>query len=225
MYRSVMTSNNTQVFFPEFKAERIYMQKFHKEEGLPEYLRRWQDTVDAMLVDVDTDNPIFIMIDQGIVKAGHPHRRPGRHIDGYWIEGISAHRSDGGGSHQTRVPDHHTHRQTHIFREPSPGGHENRPRHAIGSGDSELFLNHPEAIILASDVSGCIGYTGSWTGEIGDGGNLEHLDLSHMEKHVLQPNHSYIGNVGFIHESVPINFDCQRTLVRLNVKNWEPKFH
>jgi hypothetical protein len=84
--------------------------------------------------------------------------------------------------------------------------------------------NHPEAIILASDVSGCIGYTGSWTGEIGDGGDLEHIDLSHMEKHVLQPNHSYIGNVGFIHESVPIDFDCQRTLVRLNVKNWEPKF-
>ena len=68
------------VSFPSFEAERVYMQKFFKKTGLPAHLKRWQKTVDAMLKFVDTDNPIFIMIDQKKVKPEEAHRRPGAHI-------------------------------------------------------------------------------------------------------------------------------------------------
>lgn len=57
------------VSFPAFTGERVHIQKFHMQEGLPPHLARWQDTVDSMLQGADTDNPIFIMIDQGHVRA------------------------------------------------------------------------------------------------------------------------------------------------------------
>jgi len=70
--------------FPKFNYERAYMVKFFKQNGLPKELFYWQDTVDAMLNGIETKYPIYIMIDQGCVKAGSQLRRPGLHIDGYW---------------------------------------------------------------------------------------------------------------------------------------------
>lgn len=67
------------------------MLPFLQSEGLPKNLARWQPTVDAMLVGIETNKPIYLMIDQGEVKAGQTHRRGGVHIDGNWIEKIGAH--------------------------------------------------------------------------------------------------------------------------------------
>ena len=67
MFNSTCIQNNTGVTFPEFTGERVYMQKFFKRTGLPSNLSRWQVTVDKMLQGVETDNAIYIMIDQGIV--------------------------------------------------------------------------------------------------------------------------------------------------------------
>lgn len=213
---------NANVTFPDFTGERVYMHKFHMGQRLPEHLQRWKDTVGAMLTGVDTDNPIFLMIDQGVVKVNNTHRRPGPHVDGYWIEGISAHGNSSGWSHDR--PSESAHKFTpgrHTTVVEEPGSHQYR-RHSF-SGNTEYQLIHPEAVILASDIQACRGYVGEWSGVIGDGGDLSHLDLSHLQTIDLQPHTSYIGNVGFIHESLPIPFDCNRTLVRLNVKNWEPK--
>jgi len=77
--------------FPQFTGERVYMRRFTKQEGLPEDLKRWQPTIDAMLDGVETNWPIYMMVDQAFVPAGQPHRRPGKHIDGYWDESIQAH--------------------------------------------------------------------------------------------------------------------------------------
>src|SRR5512144_898315 len=79
------------VRFPEFIGERVYMREFNPRNGLPKDLARWQGTVDAMLDGVDAPGSVFIMIDQGEVKAGQFHRRPGVHVDGYWIPAIHAH--------------------------------------------------------------------------------------------------------------------------------------
>jgi hypothetical protein len=75
------------VAFPAFTGERAYMVPFTKSAGLPDSLARWQPTVDAMLDGVDTAGPIYIMIDQTLVRAGMPQRRPGVHIDGCWTDG------------------------------------------------------------------------------------------------------------------------------------------
>lgn len=75
------------VTFPAFLVERIYMREFRRDSGLPADLQRWQQTVDAMLDGIDTDGPIYLMVDQNIVGAGQAHRRPGLHVDGYWSAG------------------------------------------------------------------------------------------------------------------------------------------
>lgn len=81
-----------QVPFPSFTGERVYMQHFTKTGGLPSNLARWQDTVDAMLGDIECAGPIYLMIDQAFVAAGVPNRRPGLHVDGRWCATAGAHR-------------------------------------------------------------------------------------------------------------------------------------
>lgn len=191
------TTMTGDVSFPSFEAERVYMQKFFKKTGLPAYLKRWQKTVDAMLRFVNTDNPIYIMIDQKKVKPQEAHRRPGAHIDGYWCEEVRAHRGSGG----------------HIM---------TASKWDNGSGwSTSNALSSPEAIILASNYSSCVGYVGEWEGQVGEGGDLSHLNLDNMKKIELQSNKVYVGNVGFIHESIPVKEEVERTLVRLSVKDWE----
>jgi len=198
------------VTFPENTGERVYMLPFTRREGLPAHLSRWQLTIDAMLQGVETDGPIYLMIDQGIVKAGSPHRRGGAHIDGNWNPGVSAHGS--GGGHGPR-PGHG----------PSPGlpGHKPGGLHGSlgGSWDSHNFA--PEALILASDVTASCGYLGEIDGNPKEGGDCSHLDLSTAHRVPLLAGRSYAGNVTMVHESLPLLRDCQRTLVRLNVPGFE----
>lgn len=207
MYVSEVQPLNS-VTFPEFTGERVYMEKFYKQDGLPSHLSRWQNTVDQMLDTVDTDQPIFIMIDQGIVKPNTSHRRPGPHIDGYWIEELQAH---GGSSGGHRMPT--SHHSVNHHRQPNVGGWQTG-----GSNWKTMGFIDPESIILASDVVGCKAYVGQWEGEIGEGGDLSHLNLEDLLNFSMESNVAYKGNVTFIHESVPLPVETQRTLVRLNLK-------
>lgn len=155
------------VSFPQHTMERVYMKEFRKEKGLPNELKRWQGTIDQMLLEVDSDGPIYLMIDQGLVKANTTHRRSGVRIDGYWIPEL----------------------QTHG---PRPGAH--------------IFAKNK----------------GYWDGEIKEGGDCSHLNLSHLERVALQANKVYAGNVTMLHESTPVMEDVLRTLVRLSVPGWSP---
>lgn len=212
MFKSEVTKLN-KVVFPEFNNERIYMQKFYKNEGLPKHLRHWQPTIDCMLETIETDDPIYLMVDQKIVTPNTTHRRAGPHIDGYWIEGLQAH-----GSNTTN---------THSFRGHSfgGGGHVFKG-HSYQQPDKSTHLSHlspnfdvPESILLASDVAGCIGYVGEWKGNLKEGGDCSDINLSNLEKIILEENFCYKGNVTFIHESIIIPQEIPRTLVRLNLKN------
>lgn len=201
--------------FPSFEPERVYMRKFFKQEGLPEDLSKWQPTVDRMLMDYDGNDPIFIMIDCATVLAGQTHRRKGMHIDGYWNEGghgghtISAHgdrQSGRWGSRHSSIP-------------PSHGGR----RHSAGASSwKDATFEHPEAIILASNIAACVGYRGEFEGPIGDGGDCSHVDLSSLERVDMEPFTTYLGNVTCLHASMPVTENCDRQLVRLNVHNWTP---
>jgi hypothetical protein len=131
------TNQGGRVLFPENTGERVYMQEFRKADGLPTNLKRWQDTVDQMLDGIDANGPIFLMVDQGYVRAGGTLRRPGLHVDGYWHPAIQAH---GGGGHGST---------------PSRPAHSPYPGHT-GYGSSR------ELIMLASDVMGCKVYIGEF---------------------------------------------------------------
>lgn len=184
------------VTFPAFLAERVYMRAFTKAEGLPLDLARWQPTVDTMLDGVDTDGPIYLMIDQGVIKAGASQRRPGVHIDGYWVPDLHAH-GGGGGGHA--------------------GCWDTGPRWL------HCDFSRPEALILASNVTASRAFTGAFTGTPGDGGDFSHLDLSGLASQNLEAGKVYAGNVTMLHESLPVAQDTVRTLVRLSVPGWEPR--
>lgn len=165
------------VSFPPFLGERVYMVPFTKGRPLPRALARWQDTVNAMLrqIDIPASRRLYLMIDQARVVAGTPHRRPGPHIDGNWVEDLTA------------------------------------ERHATGRA------MYPETLLLASDVAGCIGYTGTYLNRIGAGGDCSKVSLKGMRKVTMRAGRVYAGNVTMIHESIPIKASCERTLVRINV--------
>jgi len=187
------------VTFPEFTAERIYMVPFLQRDGLPEHLQRWQPTVDAMMDGIETGEPVFIMIDQSIMKAGNTQRRPGVHIDGIWISDDwdveTGWKTDPGNIQKMGTHDTGRH-QTTPPKEP----------------------RKPQSIILASNVEGCAAYAGDWDGEIGEGGDASRLDLSRLQKRILNPFTAFSGDaMTLLHESIPVKHACQRTLVRLNV--------
>lgn len=203
-YDSIIESRG-RVEFPEFLAERVYMKEFYKDKGLPEELSRWQPSIDIMLDGVDSSGPIYLMIDEAFVKEGTSHRREGVHIDGYWNPGISAH---GGG-----------HRPTHL---PTPS---HGPRHLAGRWDlpkpwSHSTFEEPEGIILVSNVFASRGFKGEFNGEIGEGGDCSKIDLSGLLELSMEPNRVYAGNVTALHESLKVEKDCYRQLIRLNVPGW-----
>lgn len=258
MLQSVMQKVGP-VEFPAFTAERIYMREFRLETGLPEDLKRWQQTVDQMLVGVDTDGPIYLMVDQKFVTAAETHRRPGLHVDGYWNptgiwddqkpwNAISAHggvprgdthgsrgshsgvgrRRDGHGyiseeEYQRRlIEEHNRQKERGDLGKPHKTKRENYDtRTPTKKADSENWVfdinDRPEAIILASDISASRALLGEWQGLVKPGGDVSHLDLSHMQPVILEAHTAYAGNVTFVHESLPLLQDCNRTLVRLNV--------
>lgn len=197
------------VTFPKFTEERVYMHKFFKADGLPKNLMRWQPTVDAMLKGVETTGPVYLMIDQAIVKAGHLHRRGGAHIDGYWYEPVAS------------VGGHGAHAPYWRATPSSPPRHAPTPRHSSGAGSwGSSKFEAPEAIILASNYEGCQAYVGNFYGQIGEGGDCSNIDLSGLETVVMKPGIAYAGNVTMIHETIPAARTCRRTVVRLNVPGW-----
>lgn len=186
-----------QVPFPAFTGERVYMREFTRKSGLPADLRRWQDTVDAMLDGVESERAIYIMVDQAPVEAGRPHRRPGVHVDGWWdarrvVHQMPPHRF--AGRHGWRM-----------------GAWDTKPTWGYDPVD--------ERIILASDVFGCVGYAGEYEFAPGKGGDFSHADLSSFERVEFEPGLAYLGrSVAMLHESVPVRRDARRTVVRLNVQ-------
>lgn len=198
--------------FPDYTGERVYMKPFTKKEGLPKELLRWTDLVNEMIAPVDTDAEMYLMIDQSIVKAGSYHRRPGRHIDGYWDRG-------GGGMHRGELDPSVGRWRSHI--PVNPGGHSSR--HSSGVDDwSKSTFEDKEGILLCSNVFASLAYSGPFKGPIGDGGDCSKVKSLDLTTHAMHEGYIYGGNVTMLHESIPVPYDCERTVVRINTPGWEP---
>jgi hypothetical protein len=181
------------VTFPLWFGERVYMQEFTKEHGLPTKLQHWQNTVDQMLDGIDNTDKIYLMVDQAFVQGGNTHRRGGLHVDGFWNPKLSCH-GVGYGS--------------------SPG-----PARPAGHRGHIGISTKNELIMLASDVQACKGVIGSYAAVPWNGGDYSHLQPEDFDSHLLEPNRVYVGDTGsFLHESIPVKQDCFRSVVRLNVR-------
>jgi hypothetical protein len=231
----------SEVTFPEFTGERIYMLEFTQAAGLPDEAARWQPTVDQMLEGIVTDQPMFLMVDQSEVLTGNTQRRPGAHMDGYWhpargahapvhrgqaVTGgyAPAHRFVAPGAHGPVGPGHGPVPPAPGTHGGSPGFHSALPSPAAGWDTAHLQeVWAPEAVILASSVSACRALVGEWDGPIGDGGDCAAADLSRLEEFGMDAGRAYAGNVTMVHESLPVTADALRTLVRLNTPGWSPE--
>jgi len=210
-------------------CERVYMQEFRKGAPLPANLRRWAPTLDAMLDGVDTDGPLYLMIDQGVVRAGTSHRRPGVHIDGYWVPAKSAHGGSGGSHSNTPPPapnGSHRGSGSHSYTPPVevPGNHGGGGgRHSAGGSWADAAYEEHEGILLASSVQAARAYSGVFVGQPGDGGDCSHIDLAGLTPTAMLAGQCYAGNVTMLHESLPVAFDVLRTVVRINAPGWTPQ--
>lgn len=188
--------------FPVHVNERVYMREIKKGQ-LPLDLSRWQDTVDAMLEGIDFDGPAYLMVDQGDVKSGETHRRGGWHVDGYWNPQLNAH----SGGHMPSYPMHGPR-----------NGHKSSPLHSSGAPSwAEATFEEPELLLLASDVVGCRAAIGEFTVDMKDGGDCSGVDVSGMKVETLEAGRVYKGNIALLHESLPLEKDTQRTVVRINI--------
>lgn len=214
------------VTFPEFTGERVYMRGFLQRDGLPADLVRWQPVVDSLLDGIGTDQPIYIMIDESFVQAGSAQRREGLHIDGYWNPGLKAHGNDstgGHGGHRSAPRGHGSVAPTGHGSTPSGHGHVPPSRHGSGATAwQHADFKAPEGLILASSVSAARGFVGEFLGPIGDGGDCSAIDLSGLQVMPMDAGVIYAGNVTALHESLPVERDCYRQLIRLNVPGWSP---
>ncbi len=217
MFSSIIQERGA-VSFPGFNAEKHYMIPFFKKYGLPKHLSHWQDTVDDMLDGIDTNRPIYFMADQAFVKAGTAHRRPGVHVDGYWDSTFvyepnppqwRLYGHGGGGRHQG-VPTHKL----------SPGhwkGVGTHRRWERSAAWGVVDFSYPEAMLLASNVSASAAYIGEYDGKlISEGGDARVVPLGDLAVQHLGSHLCHAGTVGTLHESLPLNQDAYRTMVRLN---------
>lgn len=243
-YQSIIEARGS-VEFPPFMAEKVYMREFYKGK-LPEDLKRWGDVVDSMLDGVDTDGPIYIMIDEGIIEAGSAHRRRGLHVDGYWNPGKSVwdtgerpgwggketvlgahgggHLPSGGSGHGGGSGGHRSNSDLYdrlILDRITPSKKKGivKKKKKLSSWDDATF-DAPEALLLVSSLSAARGYVGEFEGPILEGGDCSKVDLSNLDLLNMEANRIYVGNASCLHESIPVTEKCQRQLVRLNTPGW-----
>ncbi len=224
IYHSLIEQRGS-VSFPEYTGERVYMEPFFQKHGLPQHLARWQQTVDAMLDGIASDQPIYLMIDQSPVSTGSSQRRPGLHIDGYWNAGVGRHGGHHAISAHGSTPGHRS-IPVPVRHAPLSPSHRSTPRHGsrVDRWEDASF-EAPEGILLASTITAARGLIGSFDGPIHAGGDCSHIDISHMREIEMRAGQVYAGNVTSLHESLPVTADCVRTLVRLNVPGWTPTIH
>jgi hypothetical protein len=70
-------------------------------------------------------------------------------------------------------------------------------------------------MLIASSHKGCKGWNGTFDGNPGIGGDCSHIDLN--GGFILKPNMIYYGNSQWIHESLPLEEEIHRNLIRITL--------
>lgn len=201
MYESFIREGQ-KVTFPRWQGDRHYMLPFTTASGLPKSAERFQDIVDQMMLSVcvSRSQVCHLMVDEKYVAPGDCHRRPGLHVDGYWIAGLRCH----GGKHSP-VPQHH-----------SPSPEEPKPK--------KNKKKATEAILLASSYTAARAFVGNYERDfIADwrGGDCSELGLGGLKEVTMRAGVTYLMDVFTLHESLPMDKAVLRSVLRINVPNYE----
>lgn len=145
----------------------------------------------------------FLTVDGKTVQQGKTQRRGGKHIDGNYILNMGwggngwGGNGGWGGGNGWKVGEN--------------GFKLSLPQHKIS------YENPNGGMIIASDFVGCMGWNGLFEGKAGVGGDCSHLDIKQESGFLLKPNMAYYGNSQFVHESLPIEKNVHRNLVRITL--------
>lgn len=202
-YKSILYSRSPRrresLPVPDFSEnERWYMVKITNLSNFPKKISRWKAAVASMLsaygIKPKESAPVYLTIDYRQVNTHCTHRRGGLHVDGNWIE-IN--------SEGVNVTEHGTKWGTYSY--------------LRGLVNTYPFEYKPETIVLYSNISACIGYLGDFSGEILDDGDCSLISTEGMSPVRLEEHQIYAGNETFLHESIPVEYDCNRCMIRINV--------
>lgn len=135
----------------------------------------------------------YLTIDGKIINSGATHRRGGAHIDGNYLVEACGWGSGGGNGWK------------------------------VGEGGRELSTEHHKrsyasstgGMLIVSDYQTCKGWNGVYNGVPGIGGDCSNIELDNG--FMLSPNVLYYGNSQFIHETLPVEKEVHRTLVRITL--------
>lgn len=178
---------------PEWKGDRVYMHEFDMQNPtLPAGYERWSGVVNDIISHSPKKTGIaYLTIDEKIVKKGESHRRGGPHTDGNYLYGWGGN----GGGWLTGEDGRFLPREKHI----------------------NQYCSDKGGMLIISSYEACKGWNGEYDGEPNQGGDCSHLDLSTMKSFIMEKNTLYWGNSTFIHESLPIDEDVKRQLVRITL--------
>jgi hypothetical protein len=70
-------------------------------------------------------------------------------------------------------------------------------------------------MLLVADNVGCQVWKGDIKGSIGEGGCCSNVDLTTLQSEIMKPNEVFYLNALGIHESIKLNQDVQRSLIRI----------
>ena len=81
----------------------------------------------------------------------------------------------------------------------------------------EQYCSEKGGMLIVSSYEACKGWNGEFEGQPNQGGDCTHLDLSNMNSFNLKSHTLYWGNSTFIHESLALEEDVERQLVRITL--------
>lgn len=178
---------------PEWKGDRLYMHEFEiSNPVLPIGYERWESVIkDIIDHSPKKEGRAYLTIDEKVVKKGETHRRGGAHTDGNYLFGWGG----GGSGWLTGVDGRVLPKEKH----------------------EQQYCSDKGGMLMISSYKACKGWNGKLEGQPKQGGDCSHLDLSNMESFKLEPNVLYWGNSTFVHESLPIEEDVKRQLIRITL--------
>jgi hypothetical protein len=196
-----LNSNSTVVApikFPEYTGVRTYMvTTTGVNVVLPENLKPYEEQVQNLCDVVGHKGTIHVTVDEKELTEGETHRKPEPHVDGRFLQ-------DGQFS----------------------WGHANAGNfegfncgwdHAVVSGWNHTCNEIPNrmAVAVASNVPACRVFHGIFEGTPSEQGSLQHIANQLGKGQIVSANNWHLLSPDCVHESLPVNFDCKRSFIRV----------
>lgn len=181
------------ISLPKWMGDQVYMHTFELSNPiLPKGCERWLDTIKSIVEYAPKKTGLaYLTIDEKFVKQGESHRRGGPHTDGNYLFGWGGNGSGWLTGENGRILPKDKHEQQ--------------------------YCSDKGGMLIVSSYEACKGWNGEFEGQPNQGGDCSHLNLSEMDSFILKKNTLYWGNSTFIHESLPLNTNVKRQLVRITL--------